>query len=222
MLKNFFLCACVLTFFTAPGFAQSGDFSGDKDVSYALGILFAKSMLESKLIVNFEAFSKGFSESLKGMESISREDAVETVQKAMAVELSRQKSENLAKSAFFLNENGKKKGIQTTKSGLQYEIINKGKGAQPRKNSVVVVHYIGMLSDGTIFDSSRARDEPATIPLEQVIPGWAEGIQLMRVGGRAKFFIPPELAYGEESNIEEIPPNSVLVFDVELIEIESE
>ncbi|GMO23702.1 MAG: FKBP-type peptidyl-prolyl cis-trans isomerase [Spirochaetaceae bacterium] len=220
MRKKIFVCALALL--PVFGFTQSGDFSENKEVSYALGILIAKSMLESGLSVDFDAFARGISESLAGKESLNQDKAIELVQKAMELASKQKREENMAKSTSFLAENAKKKGVQTTKSGLQYEVITKGKGAAPHKDSTVVVHYTGMLSDGTVFDSSREREEPATIPLEQVIPGWSEGIQLMRVGGRAKFFIPPALAYGEESGVEEIPPNSVLIFDVELLEIEGE
>jgi FKBP-type peptidyl-prolyl cis-trans isomerase len=210
-----------------PVFAQdgdlSGDFSSDKDVSFAIGVLLAKSITDSGIIVDFPSFADGLRKSLvTGDPGITLEVAAQTVQRALDAAFNKQKEENLKKTSQFLLENGRKKGVQTTKSGLQYEIIERGGGAHPQKDSVVVVHYTGSLIDGTVFDSSRERDEPATIPLGQVIPGWSEGIQLMRVGGRSRFFIPPNLAYGEEDAIEEIPPNSVLIFDVELLEIEGE
>lgn len=213
----FFICfAAALT----PAFAQGGDFSSDKDVSYAIGVLLAKSLSESGVKVEFSSFANGLREMLSGKPALSEDAAAERVQAAMDAAFAKTKDDNLKQSVKFLSENKKKKGITTTKSGLQYEVLEKGKGEQPRKDSVVVVHYTGTLPDGTVFDSSREGAEPATIPLEHVIPGWAEGIQLMHVGGRTKLFIPPELGYGEAAGLPEIPPNSVLIFDVELLEIE--
>ena len=215
-------CLCLQAVSLYPVFAQSGDFSSNREVSYAIGVLLARSIQDSGVIVNFESFADGLKKTLNGNPGITQEAAAELVQNAMQLAMSKQKEDNLKKSSQFLEKNKKKKGIHTTASGLQYEVIEAGKGSKPKKSSVVIVHYVGSLIDGTIFDSSRERDEPATIPLEQVIPGWSEGLQLMRVGEKARFFIPPALGYGEESMIAEIPPNSVLIFEVELLEIEGE
>ncbi|MDR2481625.1 MAG: FKBP-type peptidyl-prolyl cis-trans isomerase [Spirochaetaceae bacterium] len=221
MLKKISLFLLLGTAILHIGFAQSSDFSSDKKVSFAIGVLLAKSLQDSGITVDFPAFTDGLQKTLvSGNPGITFEAAAEIVQTAVQVVLDKQREENLKKSEEFLAQNKKKSGIHLTKSGLQYEIINKGKGAQPKQDSVVVVHYTGSLIDGTVFDNSREREEPATIPLENVIPGWAEGIQLMHTGGRYKFYIPPDLAYGKDSPADEIPPNSVLVFDVELLEIE--
>ena len=118
-----------------------------------------------------------------------------------------------------LETNGKKAGVVTTASGLQYEILTQGKGAKPKAGDNVKVHYEGKLTDGTIFDSSRQRGEPVTFRLDQVIPGWTEGLQLMPVGSIYRFTIPANLAYGEQG-AGPIPPNSVLTFEVELLGIE--
>ena len=222
MVKRIFFCGWFAIYAAGLCAAQGGDFSSNKEVSYAIGVLLARSLEESGISVDFSSFSDGLKKALITKDAgISQEDAEELVRSALAVILDKQKIENLEASNQFLTENSKKKGVRTTKSGLQYEILQKGKGATPQKDSVVVVHYTGSLIDGTVFDSSRERDEPASIPLEQVIPGWTEGIQLMQVGGRSRFFIPPNLAYGENAP-GDIPPNSVLVFDVELLEIETE
>jgi FKBP-type peptidyl-prolyl cis-trans isomerase len=118
-------------------------------------------------------------------------------------------------------ENAKKKGVKTTSSGLQYEVIAQGSGEKPVFDSYVVVNYTGSLIDGSVFDSNRETGgDPATIPLEGVIEGWAEGVRLMNVGGHYKLYIPPDLAYGADGAGDTIPPNSVLVFDVELLDIE--
>lgn len=119
----------------------------------------------------------------------------------------------------FLTENAKKSGVQTTASGLQYKVTKQGTGKQPAASSVVTVHYTGKLLDGKVFDSSVERGEPIEFPLNQVIPGWTEGLQLMKEGGKATLYIPSQLAYGEQGVPGTIPANSTLVFDVELIKV---
>jgi FKBP-type peptidyl-prolyl cis-trans isomerase len=126
---------------------------------------------------------------------------------------------NLKIGEDFLAENKNKEGIKTTESGLQYEVITEGTGATPNAEDTVVVHYTGSLLDGKVFDSSVERGEPATFPLNRVIPGWTEAIQLMKEGAKYKFYIPSELAYGERGAGQDIPGNSTLIFEVELIEV---
>ena len=126
---------------------------------------------------------------------------------------------NLEKGAAFLAENAKKAGVTTTASGLQYEVLQSGSGeTHPTASSTVRVHYHGTLIDGTVFDSSVERGETISFPLNRVIPGWTEGVQLMKVGDKFRFYIPSNLGYGERS-AGKIPPGSVLIFDVELFEI---
>jgi FKBP-type peptidyl-prolyl cis-trans isomerase len=127
---------------------------------------------------------------------------------------------NREKGEAFLIENAKKKEIQVTASGLQYEVLKKGRGSKPTASSTVKVHYTGTNIDGQIFDSSVERKEPISFPLNAVIPGWTEGVQLMSVGSKYRFYIPQELAYGPGSPTELIPPYSVLIFEVELLDIE--
>ena len=119
----------------------------------------------------------------------------------------------------FLAENGKRSGVTTTKSGLQWEVIKEGKGPKPLATDTVVVHYHGTTIEGKVFDSSVDRKQPAKFPVNQVIPGWTEALQLMPVGSKWKLVIPSELAYGERGAGAEIKPNSVLIFEVELLEI---
>ncbi len=119
----------------------------------------------------------------------------------------------------FLAENGKKDGVVTLPSGLQYQVLKEGDGKKPSATDQVVCHYEGTLIDGTVFDSSYQRNQPATFGLNQVIPGWTEGVQLMQEGAKYRFFIPYKLAYGERGAGAQIPPFATLVFDVELIEV---
>lgn len=127
--------------------------------------------------------------------------------------------ENLKAGQAFLDENGKKDNIITLESGLQYEILNIGEGEKPTATSNVTCHYHGTLINGTVFDSSVQRGQPATFPLNRVIKGWTEGLQLMPVGSKFRFFIPPHLGYGERAVSAEIGANSTLIFDVELLGI---
>ena len=120
----------------------------------------------------------------------------------------------------FLTENGKKSGVVTTASGLQYKVEKEGTGKKPTAQSSVTVHYTGKLLDGKVFDSSVERGEPIQFPLNQVIPGWTEGLQLMKEGGKATLYIPAKLAYGDQGVPGTIPPNSTLIFDVELIKVD--
>lgn len=124
-----------------------------------------------------------------------------------------------AEGAKFLEENGKKETVKTTASGLQYVVEKEGTGAQPTAQDEVTVHYTGKLLNGQVFDSSVNRGEPATFPLNRVIPGWTEGVQLMKEGAKYTFFIPSDLAYGPQGVPGAIPPHSTLIFDVELIKV---
>lgn len=126
---------------------------------------------------------------------------------------------NKAAGEAFLAENGKRAEIKTTSSGLQYEVLNEGNGAKPVATDTVVVHYTGKLIDGTVFDSSVERGEPATFGVTQVIPGWVEALQLMSVGSKWRLFIPSNLAYGPNGAGNLIGPNATLIFDVELLSI---
>lgn len=131
------------------------------------------------------------------------------------------KAESLAKEAGvkFLKENKTREGIKETASGLQYVVEKEGEGQRPTAEDEVTVHYTGRLLDGTVFDSSVSRGEPATFPLNRVIPGWTEGVQLMKEGAKYTFFIPSDLAYGAQGVPNAIPPHSTLIFDVELIKV---
>jgi FKBP-type peptidyl-prolyl cis-trans isomerase FklB len=127
--------------------------------------------------------------------------------------------ENLLKGKIFLEENGKKEGVITTASGLQYKVIKEGEGTSPVDTSYVTVHYTGTFMDGKVFDSSVERGQPARFPVNGVIPGWTEAIKLMKPGANWILYLPSDLAYGSQGN-QGIAPNSVLIFDVQLIAVE--
>ena len=125
----------------------------------------------------------------------------------------------IAAGKAFLDENGKREGVVTTDSGLQYEVMTEGSGANPEATDTVVTHYHGTLLDGTVFDSSVERGQPAEFPLNRVIKGWTEALQLMSPGAKYRLYLPPELAYGERGAGQSIGPNATLIFEVELLEI---
>jgi len=135
------------------------------------------------------------------------------------IELKQKADSNAKIGTEFLKANAKKDGVQTTKSGLQYQILKPGTGKSPQANSVVKVNYEGRLIDGTVFDSSIARNQPAEFQVSQVIQGWTEGLQLMKEGAQYRFFIPAQLGYGQIGSGDAIEPNSTLIFDVELLEV---
>jgi FKBP-type peptidyl-prolyl cis-trans isomerase FklB len=128
-------------------------------------------------------------------------------------------STNLKAGQVFLEANRQKPGVVVLPSGLQYEVITEGSGGKPSAKNKVTCHYHGSLIDGTVFDSSISRGQPATFPLNMVIKGWTEGLQLMPVGSKWRFFIPPHLAYGDRQTGSDIGPNSTLIFEVELLGI---
>ena len=133
--------------------------------------------------------------------------------------LKEQGGKNLAEGKAFLAENGKKQGVKTLPSGLQYKVLSEGSGKAPTKTDTVTVHYRGILISGTEFDSSIARGQPATFKVDGVIPGWTEALQMMKEGAKWQLFIPPELAYGERGMPPRIYPHSTLIFEVELISV---
>ena len=190
-------------------------------VSYSLGISVANNLKNSGFeSIETDAVSSAFNDVFSDKEvRITEEDANLIIQEYFA-ELSEKKSqEATAEGSSFLVENAKKEGVITTSSGLQYEIITNGTGATPSETDQVTVHYHGTLIDGTVFDSSVDRGQPATFPVNGVIPGWVEALQLMNVGSKYKLYIPSNLAYGERGAGGSIGPNATLIFEVELLSI---
>ena len=190
-------------------------------LSYAWGLAMGRQlqgMGEKEL--NSERFKDGVKVAFDGG---TPEIPVEEAQKLITDYLTelQQKAEAAAREAGekFLEENKKNEKVQVTASGLQYIVEKEGEGAQPSAEDEVTVHYTGKLTDGTVFDSSVNRGEPATFPLNRVIPGWTEGVQLMKEGAKYTFFIPSDLAYGPQGVPNAIPPHSTLIFEVELLKV---
>jgi FKBP-type peptidyl-prolyl cis-trans isomerase len=193
---------------------------GTADTSYAFGLVLGRDLKQLGIEFDYIAFVEGFRAVIEGDEPrYGFDEALEKVRTAFTEAAIRQSEENREKEALFLKENGEREEVQTTASGLQYEVLKGGEGKKPGPQALVQVNYEGKLVNGTVFDSTWQRGEPASFPLDRVIPGWAEGIQLMSLGDVYVFYIPSQLAYGERGAGEMIPPNSPLIFRVELIEI---
>jgi FKBP-type peptidyl-prolyl cis-trans isomerase len=207
-------------------------------VSYLAGQNIAQSILKDFPEANVNLLVQGLSDALLQRPSVLQDPdnkcvmtyfqekmgAIQQAEQAVDQEALAKEIEaariNREKGEAFLLENAKKDGIKVTASGLQYEVIKKGRGEHPTASSTVKVHYTGTTINGEIFDSSVERNEPISFPLNAVIPGWTEGVQLMNVGAKYRFYIPQELAYGQNSPTALIPPYSVLIFEVQLLEIE--
>ncbi|MNF59760.1 FKBP-type 22 kDa peptidyl-prolyl cis-trans isomerase [compost metagenome] len=192
--------------------------------SYGIGLNMGKSLAQEGMDdLDPKAVAQGIEDAIGKKEQRLKDDelveAFAFLQKRAEERMTALNAENAKAGKKFLEDNGKREGVVTTASGLQYEIVKKAEGAQPKATDVVTVHYEGKLTDGTVFDSSIQRGSPIDLPVNGVIPGWVEGLQLMHVGEKVKLFIPSELAYGEQSPSPAIPANSVLVFDLELIAI---
>jgi FKBP-type peptidyl-prolyl cis-trans isomerase FkpA len=178
------------------------------------------SLKETQVAIDYDKMLKGIKDIVEGKETeITLEEAGMRIQAAISQAQALASESNSKKEAEFLESNGKKAGIVTTESGLQYEVLKEGTGAHPKASDTVKVDYVGTLLDGTKFDSSIDRGQPAEFPLDGVIPGWTEGIQLMKVGGKTRFYIPSNLAYGQSGAGGVIGPNSTLVFEVDLLDI---
>jgi FKBP-type peptidyl-prolyl cis-trans isomerase FklB len=190
-------------------------------LSYALGLSVAGSLLGSGVKeMNFEKFNKGLRDAMEGeTPEISSEEARQVLNDFFESVQNKASEVNQKASADFLNENAKRDEVTVLPSGLQYEIISAGKGNKPTATDSVKCHYHGTLIDGTVFDSSVQRGEPATFGVNQVIKGWVEALQLMTEGSKWKLFVPSELAYGKQGAGQIIGPDTSLIFEVELLEI---
>ena len=198
-----------------------------EQLGYSYGYVMGRSNAETLKDINLDAFILGLKQGASGQKAVLTDEE-------MAKVLTQYKQQNDAKQLndfkqlavqnakigdTFLAENAKKSGVVTTKSGLQYLVVQQGSGKSPKSNSKVSVNYEGRLLDGTVFDSSIARHQAVEFQVSQVIQGWTEGLQLMKEGATYRFFIPAKLAYGEMGSGDAIGPNSTLIFDVELLKV---
>jgi FKBP-type peptidyl-prolyl cis-trans isomerase FklB len=197
-------------------------------VSYALGLGIGRQLSDmGAQELNIDDFAQAIKDVIAGRElAIDNREAQQIVQDFFQAQEKKQRAANAAKHQAlkaegekYLAENAQKEGVITLPSGLQYQVLREGNGKTPKATDSVRCHYEGMLIDGTLFDSSIQRGEPATFPLNAVIAGWTEGLQLMQEGAKFRFFIPYQLGYGERGAGGSIPPFAALVFDVELLEV---
>lgn len=190
-------------------------------LSYAWGMAFGHQLRGMGVTnIDFNDFDEALHDAFNGKDAkLTPEQANEIIQKYLQELADKKTAEMKAAGEKFLAENLKNENVKSTPSGLQYIVEKEGKGEHPTAESEVTVHYTGKLLDGTVFDSSVSRGEPATFPLNRVIPGWTEGVQLMKEGAKYTFFIPSDLAYGPQGVPNAIPPHSTLIFEVELIKI---
>lgn len=198
--------------------------SSDKDkLSYTIGTQFARNLKQQNIDVDGAAIGQAISDVMAGKKGAMTDEEMQQAMVKMneerQKEMAKDAETNMKKSAAWLEENKKKDGVKTTASGLQYKIIEEGKGPAPKENDTVVVNYKGVeVISNQEFDSSYKRNRPEEFPLKGVIPGWTEGLQMLKKGTKAQLFIPPNLAYGDRPR-PGIPANAALVFDVELLDV---
>lgn len=229
-LRHTLLAAATVAVFGVSGVAFAKDkLESDRDkVSYMVGMQIGNSLQQIKGEVDLPVLFQAIETTLKAGTPLLTAEEAQTVQKSFAERLQAQHAAEQAAAAkknkeegdAFLASNKGKKGVTTTASGLQYQVVTQGKGPKPAATDTVKVHYTGTLLDGTKFDSSVDRGEPATFALNAVIPGWTEALQLMPVGSKYKLWIPGKLGYGEQGTPGgPIGPNATLVFEVELLDV---
>ena len=227
------LAAALVISLNVPAFAQSekgaeGKDASNEKISYVIGYDLFKKVQSNYDEVDVDAFFKGIQDSVEGKPAMEKKEMQEAM--AMFKQKLRQKQmeqtqkvleENKAAGTAFMEDNKGREGVKTLDSGIQYVVLEEGTGKSPEKTDKVKCHYKGMTIDGKVFDSSYKRGEPAVFKLDQVIQGWTETIPMMKTGGKWKIFIPADLAYGNRGAGKVIEPGSTLIFEVELISIES-
>jgi FKBP-type peptidyl-prolyl cis-trans isomerase FklB len=208
--------------------ADAPELKTDKEkISYSIGMDIGGNLRRGSIEVDPDMLAKGVKDSYGGGKTLLTEDQArqaindfqQTLMAKKAEEMQKLSEKNKADGEKFLAENAKKEGVKVLPSGLQYKVITPGTGKSPKATDTVTTHYKGTLIDGTEFDSSYKRGEPATFPVSGVIPGWTEALQLMKEGAKWQLFLPPDLAYGERGAGRDIGPNATLIFEVELISV---
>ncbi|WP_417392178.1 FKBP-type peptidyl-prolyl cis-trans isomerase [Gimesia sp.] len=237
-MSKWHLAACLSVAFL--GFSASANAQNEKadsgksalkdqkqKVSYGIGFNLGQNLMRDQLDLDPQILAKGIVDAMTKQKPQMTEEEIRDTLLAFQKELRDQQeakmkkaqAENVTKGKKFLEANAKKEGVKTTKSGLQYKVIKSGKGKTPTDKDSVTTHYRGTLIDGTEFDSSYKRNQPATFPVSGVISGWTEALQLMKEGDKWQLFIPSDLAYGERGSGPDIGPNEVLIFDIELLKV---
>lgn len=237
LISSIAVVALCAAFTPSDAFAQKGTTTNDLTTlsktmtkqdsnMYALGMQIGRSLQSQGLSLNVDMIADGMRGFLSGNAKLTDQQfqaCMENLQQEamanMQAEKSAKGSANKERGEKFLAENKSKDGVKTTASGLQYKIVKEGTGRKPAKENTVKVHYTGTTIDGKVFDSSVERGEPIEFPLSGVIAGWTEGVQLMPIGSKFTFYIPSNLAYGEQGAGQTIGPNETLIFDVELLDI---
>ena len=229
MKRRLAMAMCGVVALAGASFAADApELKTDKEkISYSIGMDIGGNLRRGSVEVDPDMLSKGLKDSYGGGKTILTEDearkAIADFQKALmakkAETMQKQGEKNKAEGAKFLAENAKKEGVKVLPSGLQYKEITPGKGKSPKTADTVTTHYKGTLIDGTEFDSSYKRGQPATFPVSGVIAGWTEALQLMKEGAKWQLFVPSNLAYGEKGAGQVIGPNATLIFEVELISV---
>jgi FKBP-type peptidyl-prolyl cis-trans isomerase FklB len=223
-MKRFILIVSA-SLIALPLFGQekSPPLKDQKDkVSYSIGMNIGLNLSRQKVDINPDVLLAGIKDAIAGKPQLTQDqvkDVMTQFEKDMEQKQKDAGEKNKTEGAKFLEENKKKEGVKTTASGLEYKVIKEGTGPQPKATDMVTVNYRGTLIDGTEFDSSYKRGQPATFPLNGVIKGWTEGLQLMKQGGKYQFFVPSNLAYGERAVGPDIAPNATLIFEVELLDV---
>lgn len=220
-MKTKFIYLLIAVLLVSTVACKKADLSTDKGkYSYAIGYNIGSSLKKDNVELDTDSFMAAIEDALKGKESSltpeQAQEAIMNLRMSMQTKRAQLAEDNKKKGDEFLAANKTKDGVKTTASGLQYRVITEGNGAKPKATDIVKVHYTGKLIDGTEFDSSYKRNEPAEFKLDSVIKGWTEGVQLMTVGSKYELVIPSDMAYGPMGN-QAIPGNSVLIFEVELL-----
>jgi len=227
-MKNSFIFLAIIAL-VSTGFSQgTTQLKDEKDkVSYSIGLDIGNTFKKQKMDINTDILMTGLKDAMSGGKPLMTEEQVKETMTAysksmmekQAVEAKEATAKNAAAGEKFLAENKTKEGVKTTASGLQYKVLKEGSGPSPKETDTVVTQYRGTLINGTEFDSSYKRNEPATFPVNRVIKGWTEALQMMKPGSKYQLFVPAALAYGERGAGQDIGPNETLIFEVELLSI---
>ena len=232
LIKNFIIAAAVLCCGAAVLCAQDADSAKLKDgcdsLSYVIGRDVGEQLEKFSSEIHVDAFAEGVNHGMNGRSSLISESAADSIRMDFIQKMQRQqmeeqqnsRSENLKETEDFLSQNKQKKGVVCTQSGLQYKVVKKGRGSCPSMNDTALVYYKATLSDGTVIDVTQ-QGNPVAFGLNGIISGLSEGIRLMNKGSKYVLYIPPELAYGDQGFPPAIPPNCVLIFEIELVEFKS-